>query len=161
MTKGTDTIRYQCTKTYDHDVSVAFRQWRADSHCKFIHGYALKIRVTFEGPLDERNWIVDFGGLKLFKTELEQRYDHKLLIAKDDPHLKVYESLMSIGIADVRTVEHIGIESFAKDILVLAEECLTAIRSSRKVPPETRVVSVEVWEHPGNSAKAIRDVQAS
>lgn len=160
MTKGTD-IRFQCTKTYDHDVSVAFRQWRADSHCKYIHGYALKIRVTFEGPLDERNWVVDFGGLKLFKKELEQRYDHKLLVAKDDPKLPTYMNLHEHKIADVRTVEHIGIESFAKDILVLAEECLTAIRDSRRVPRETRVVSVEVWEHPGNSAKAIRDVQAS
>lgn len=31
---------YQSTKTYGHDrgFSCAFRQWRADSHCRLIHG---------------------------------------------------------------------------------------------------------------------------
>ena len=36
--------------------STAFRQWRAThSHCKYIHGYALKFKVWFEGDLDEKN----------------------------------------------------------------------------------------------------------
>lgn len=152
---GTE-IKYQCTKTYDHNVSVAFRQWRADTHCKFIHGYALRIQVTFEGPLDHRNWVVDFGGLKLFKEELEHQYDHKLLIAEDDPNKSQLLSLHKIC-ADIRIVKAIGIEAFAKEILELAEECLHSIRGTRKVPKETKVVSVEVWEHPGNSAKAIRE----
>ena len=29
--------------------STAFRQWRADSHCKLIHGYALRFKVWFDG----------------------------------------------------------------------------------------------------------------
>ena len=34
---------HRATKTYGHDLglSVAFRQWRADSHCRYLHGYAI------------------------------------------------------------------------------------------------------------------------
>ena len=32
--------------------STAFRQHRADSHCRFIHGYALKFKVWFESKDD-------------------------------------------------------------------------------------------------------------
>ena len=34
------------------------------SHCKFIHGYALKFKVTFSGKLDDKNWGCDFIHLK-------------------------------------------------------------------------------------------------
>ena len=56
--------KFKSTKTYGHDLgfSAAFRQWRADSHCKYIHGYALAFRFEFEADeLDVRNWVVDFG----------------------------------------------------------------------------------------------------
>ena len=34
---------YRSSKTYGHEIglSAAFRQWRAQSHCRLIHGYAL------------------------------------------------------------------------------------------------------------------------
>ena len=44
--------------------STAFRQHKADSHCRFIHGYALRFKVWFDGELDNRNWVVDFGCFK-------------------------------------------------------------------------------------------------
>ena len=31
------------------------------SHCKFIHDYALKFKITFSGKLDDKNWVCDFG----------------------------------------------------------------------------------------------------
>ena len=61
--------RFYSAKIYLHATghSYAFRQWRADSHCNLIHGYALQFELKFGGELDERNWIVDFGGLKSLK----------------------------------------------------------------------------------------------
>ena len=45
--------------------STAFRQPRAESHCRYIHGYQLKAEVTFAcNELDNNNWVFDFGGLK-------------------------------------------------------------------------------------------------
>ena len=34
------------------------------AHCNLIHGYALQFEFLGGDELDERNWIVDFGGLK-------------------------------------------------------------------------------------------------
>ena len=78
--------KYISTKTYTHLGPVAYRQWRADSHCNLIHGYALSFHFEFEtNDLDARNWVVDFGGLKPLKGNLEDWFDHTLLVAQDDP----------------------------------------------------------------------------
>ena len=46
---------FKSTKLFD-GFSTCFRQWRAeDTHCKFLHGYAVSFRVWFKGELDERN----------------------------------------------------------------------------------------------------------
>ena len=47
--------RFYSGKTYSHATghSCAFRQWRADSHCNLIHGYALQFELKFGGELDE------------------------------------------------------------------------------------------------------------
>ena len=52
--------------------SCAFRQPKADSHCRFLHGYRLTAKFWFRASqLDKNNWVVDFGSLgylkKIFK----------------------------------------------------------------------------------------------
>ena len=87
------TKRYYSGKTYAHNTghSCAFRQWRADSHCNLIHGYALQFEFLFGGEeLDERNWIVDFGGLKPLKEWLKYMFDHTYLLASDDPEFETF-----------------------------------------------------------------------
>ena len=57
--------KYISSKTYKHLGPVAYRQWRAESHCNNIHGYALSFYFEFEAEtLDARNWVMDFGGLR-------------------------------------------------------------------------------------------------
>ena len=73
--------KYYSTKTYGHNIglSACFRQPNAHSHCKFLHGYSLQFKFTFScDSLDERNWVVDFGGLKPLKAWLENTFDHQL-----------------------------------------------------------------------------------
>jgi 6-pyruvoyl-tetrahydropterin synthase len=37
-------------------------------HCSLLHGYSIGIKLIFESEtLDDRNWVMDFGGLKAFK----------------------------------------------------------------------------------------------
>ena len=44
---------YKSTKLFD-GFSCCFRQWKAeDTHCKFLHGYGISFRVTFEGDLED------------------------------------------------------------------------------------------------------------
>lgn len=147
---------YLSTKTYGHELglSAAFRQWRAQSHCRFIHGYALSIKFTFQAEeLDERNWVVDFGGLKSLKGLLEDQFDHKLLVAEDDPELWAFKTLEANGLAQVRIVPATGCEAFAQLIYEVTETWL----KDAGFAPRCRLVSVEVREHGANSASYFRD----
>ena len=95
---------YFSTKTYGHNIglSACFRQPLAHSHCKLLHGYALQFKFTFGcEKLDERNWVVDFGGLKPLKAWLEDHFDHKVILDHNDPMLKNFEDLQSAGLCDI------------------------------------------------------------
>lgn len=144
-------MAYRSTKTFGHELglSAAFRQWRAESHCRLIHGYALSIKVTFEAEeLDVRNWVVDFGSLKSFKGMLENTFDHKLLVAEDDPMLGELVELQNCGLAQVVVVPATGCEAFAKLIYEYAQVWL----KDNGYSPRCKVVEVEVREHGANSA---------
>lgn len=142
---------YRSSKTYGHDIglSACFRQWRAESHCRLLHGYALSIHLEFEADeLDARNWVVDFGSLKHFKWELENTFDHKLLVAEDDPEKDLLCSLAGMGLADVVVVPATGCEAFAALIYSCAEGWLV----DNGYAPRVRMHHVTVREHGANSA---------
>lgn len=106
--------KFVSTKTYRQIGPVAYRQWRADSHCNLIHGYALSFHLEFESDtLDARNWVVDFGGLKPLKGLLEDWFDHTLLVAVDDPMRDELLHLGKIGLAKITEVEKTGCEGIA------------------------------------------------
>lgn len=144
-------MTYVSSKTYGHDIglSACFRQWRAQSHCRYLHGYALAIHLEFEAEeLDKRNWVVDFGSLKGFKSMLEHTFDHKLLVAEDDPEKDYLCSLAGLGLADVVVVEATGCEAFAKLIYEAAEIWL----KDNGYAPRVKMRLVTVREHGANSA---------
>jgi len=154
-------MAYQSTKTFGHELglSACFRQWRAESHCRLLHGYALSIKITFEADeLDSRNWVVDFGSLKSLKGLLEDTFDHKLIVAEDDPQLDDIRKLDTLGLAHVVVLPNVGCEAFAEMICGATDTWLDA----NGYAPRCRVVSVEVREHGANSAiyiNPLEDVQ--
>ena len=88
--------KYFSSKKYGHErgLSAAFRQWKADSHCRYMHGYSLEFEFKFDANrLDENNWFVDFGALKELELWLRNHFDHKTLVASDDPKLQKFEEL--------------------------------------------------------------------
>lgn len=142
---------YQSTKLYGHEVglSCCFRQHKAESHCRLLHGYAIAVKFTFEAEvLDERNWVVDFGGLKGLKQILEDNFDHTLLVAEDDPQRERLELLGHWGLARIVIVPKAGCEAFAEMIYHVAQQWL----HDAGFAPRCRVASVEVKEHGANSA---------
>lgn len=144
-------IMYSSTKTYGHEfgLSCAFRQWRAESHCKLIHGYALSVKFVFEADtLDSNNWVVDFGGMKSLKAVLEEHFDHKLLVASDDPMKEDLLCLAEKGVADIIIVDSCGCEKFSEMVYNLTNIWL----EDNKYKPRVRLTSVEVREHGANSA---------
>jgi 6-pyruvoyltetrahydropterin/6-carboxytetrahydropterin synthase len=138
---------YYSTKNYppSSGFSCVFRQWQADSHCKFLHGYALGFRFKFAAKhLDKNGWVMDFGGLKALKEALVERFDHRLVIAEDDPFLMDLKALHHMKAADVFVMHKVGCEAFARHMFGVASELLDTDR--------VRVVSCECYEHEGNSA---------
>lgn len=144
---------YESTKVIELG-SCAFRQWRAThSHCHKFHGYQLKAKFWFGGShLDEKNWIVDFGGLKDLKKELQDVFDHTLCAAKDDPQLDILLELEKAGACDLRIFdEGVGIERAAAACFRIATKHINRLTNGR-----CWVNKVEVFEHSDNSATYTR-----
>ena len=143
------------SKTYNHNIglSCAFRQWRAKhSHCRFMHGYALSVRLNFKGQLNDRNWVYDFGDLKFVKEFLQNTFDHKTVVAEDDPELETFQQLEEKGLIQLVILPHVGCEKFAEYICKQIAPTIQ-VNSNERV----KLMSVEVREHSGNSAIYIND----
>lgn len=152
---------YQSTKRYGHEqgLSATFRQHRALSHCNLLHGYALAFTLIFEAEaLDGRNWVVDFGALKAVKQGLVDGFDHKTVIAADDPLLPDFQRLAVAGGIDLAVVPDVGCEAFARSVYAwvaswLELHYLPSLKEAGIKPPHNlKLVSCECAEHGANSA---------
>lgn len=145
----------QSSKKYMHNLgySTVFRQWKASSHCRFPHGYALAFKLTFQcedDEVDECGWTQDFGGLKSVKNFLDETFDHTFISAEDDPELSTWKSLAERGLLQLRVIPAVGCENFAKYVFNRTQEILAGLTERNN--PKARLVSVKVSEHDANSA---------
>ena len=148
--------KFQSSKVFD-GFSTVFRQWKATTtHCRFVHGYGISFKVYFEGELDERNWVWDFGGMKRAKTKIDglspkawmdHMFDHTILVAEDDPHLEGFKTMNEQGVAQVRIIPATGAEKFAEYIFHKLNPFVQAETNGR-----VKVKQVEFREHGKNSA---------
>ena len=148
--------KFQSSKVFD-GFSTVFRQWRAkDTHCRFVHGYGISFKVYFEGDLDERNWVWDFGGMKRAKTKIDGKspkewmdymFDHTLIIAEDDPFLEAFKQMEESEVAQVRVIPATGAEKFAEYIYTKLNSFVQTETEGR-----VRVTKVKFAEHGKNAA---------
>ena len=148
--------KFQSSKVFD-GFSTVFRQWKATTtHCRFVHGYGISFKVYFEGELDERNWVWDFGGMKRAKTKIDGKspkewmdymFDHTLVIAEDDPYIKAFQQMDTAGVAQVRVIPATGAEKFAEYIYNKLNEFVNTETEGR-----VRVTKVKFMEHGKNAA---------
>ena len=130
--------------------STAFRQHKADSHCRFIHGYALRFKVWFDGELDNRNWVVDFGCFKRngVKDWFKHMFDHTTVVASDDPELSRFEEMDEKGLIQLRVIDDVGCEKFAEYVFEFLNEKIKEETNGR-----VKVYKVQCWEHGENMAE--------
>jgi 6-pyruvoyltetrahydropterin/6-carboxytetrahydropterin synthase len=139
--------KYQSTKLIELG-SCAFRQPKATSHCKFIHGYQLTAKVWLEAnELDEKNWVFDFGAFKELSKSLQDTFDHKLVIDKNDPAKPAFRELERYGAAEIIEMDGVGIEKFAQYVFEETDNYVK-YHSNKRV----WCGKVEVFEHEKNSA---------
>ena len=147
---------FRSTKKFD-GFSTVFRQWKANTtHCQYLHGYDVEFRITFEGELDERNWVWDFGGMKRAKNTIDgmmpkdwmdYMFDHTFVVAEDDPFKESFLKMDEAGVAQVRVVPAVGAERFAEFVYHKVNKFVKAETEGR-----VRVVRVEFMENHKNSA---------
>ena len=155
---------FTSTKVFD-GFSCCFIQWKANTtHCQYLHGYGVSFKVWFEGDLDERNWVWDFGGMKRAKTKIDGKspkewmdymFDHTVLVAEDDPMRMDFEMMHNDqnrgkqynGPMRIRIVPATGAEKFAEFIYNKLNKFVKEETNNR-----VRVQKVEFREHNKNSA---------
>ena len=148
--------KFQSSKVFD-GFSTVFRQWKATTtHCRFVHGYGISFKVYFEGELDDRNWVWDFGGMKRAKTLIDGKspkawmdymFDHTLIVAEDDPELKAFQQMGTAGVAQVRVIPATGAEKFAEYIYTKLNKFVDTETEGR-----VKVTKVKFMEHNKNAA---------
>ena len=149
-------MKHQSSKVFD-GFSTVFRQWRAkETHCSYLHGYGISFKVTFEGQLDHRNWVWDFGGMKRAKTQIDgmspkawmdYMFDHTVIVAEDDPGMGGWETMNKLGIIQLRVIEATGAEKFAEYIFNKLNPFVQEETDGR-----VKVTKVKFMEHGKNAA---------
>jgi len=147
---------YKSRKKFD-GFSTCFRQWRANTtHCQYLHGYDVEFEVTFEGDLDHRNWVWDFGGMKRANNLIEGRqpkewmeymFDHTVVVAEDDPAMADFVDLDARGVIQLRVVKAVGAEKFAEYLYHKLNDFVQLETEGR-----VKVVKVKFMENHKNSA---------
>jgi len=76
-----------------HDFSAGHRVVGHENKCRWLHGHNYRVTFFCEAEeLDGVGRVIDFGVIKSKLCEwLERRWDHKFLIWKDDPMLKLLQ----------------------------------------------------------------------
>ena len=148
--------KFISTKVFD-GYSTVFRQWKAETtHCKFLHGYGVSFKLWFQGDLDERNWVWDFGGMKRAigkidgkspKDWFDYMFDHTFVVANDDPYKDSFLKMGEVGVARVRIVDSVGAERFAEFIYKKVNPFIVEETKGR-----VKIIRVEFKEHGKNSA---------
>tara|TARA_R110001606_G_scaffold130142_1_gene265217 strand:+ start:175 stop:639 length:465 start_codon:yes stop_codon:yes gene_type:complete len=148
--------KFQSSKVFD-GFSTVFRQWKAETtHCRYVHGYGISFKIYFEGELDERNWVWDFGGMKRANTKIDGKtpkawmdymFDHTIIVAEDDPFIKAFLQMDEAGAAQVRIIPATGAEKFAEYIYNKVDAFVKEETQNR-----VKVVKVKFMEHGKNAA---------
>tara|TARA_R110000782_G_scaffold42045_1_gene95876 strand:+ start:1823 stop:2287 length:465 start_codon:yes stop_codon:yes gene_type:complete len=148
--------KFQSSKIFD-GFSTVFRQHNAkETHCRFVHGYGISFKIYFEGELDDRNWVWDFGGMKRAKTLIDGKqpkeyfdfmFDHTLIVAEDDPYAQAFSQMHEAGVAQVRFIPATGAEKFAEFIYNKVNPFVLEETNNR-----VRVIKVKFMEHGKNAA---------
>ena len=149
--------KFRSTNLFD-GFSTCFRQWKANTtHCQYLHGYGVSFKLWFEGDLDERNWVWDFGGMKRAKGKIDgmspkewfdYMFDHTVIIAEDDPQLdKYFRKLDRNGTIQLRVIPAAGAEKFAEFIYNKVNPFIEEETEGR-----VKLARVEFREHSKNTA---------
>ena len=72
----------------------------AGHRCETLHGHNYRASIFIEGGLEPDSWfVVDFAAVKKLMRGLTAELDHKVLLPRDNPKLKIAEDNGSVRVA--------------------------------------------------------------
>jgi 6-pyruvoyltetrahydropterin/6-carboxytetrahydropterin synthase len=139
--------KYRSTKSF-WNYPCAHRQWKHDGHCRFVHGYSRSFHFLFEAyQLDTTGFVMDFSGLKVIKSWLDENFDHTLLLNADDPLLDMFRAIEAQDGAKIVIVPSgVSMEGTAKWVYDTWAPLIHEQSNG-----EVRLIQVEVRENDKNS----------
>ena len=73
-----------------HDISCGHRVYGHESKCAHLHGHNYRVHFKVVGDLDRIGRVMDFSVIKeKLCMWLEDNWDHKFLLWKDDPAVEL------------------------------------------------------------------------
>lgn len=137
------------TATRYHDFSTGHRVYGHESKCSHLHGHNYRVHFTIEAnQLDTVGRVLDFSVIKDLLCEwLEENWDHKFLVFKDDPFSCTLKELDPEGTVVVNfnpTAENMG--RYLIDVVGPAQLSGTNAKLISVNIEETRKCSVTVEE---------------
>lgn len=139
---------YTSTKFYKEIGPCAYRNWKSDSECYKLHGYDRSFNFVFAcSNLDKQGFVVDFGGLKEVKRQLEYWFDHTVILQSDDPMVRTMRKLEAMGHLVLRTFPLISCEGLAEFVGEYVDHIL-----QEKDKGRSWVISCEMIEAEKNSS---------
>ena len=147
-------MKYKSSKRFG-PITTGHRQWRDKGHCSYVHGYGRYVRLTFEATeLDERGWVMDFGDLRDVKSWIESEWDHRTLIAADDPVIPELKALEKVGGINLNILPKGYLPGIEESCRYLYDKLNPMIQ--RKTNNRVEITLVEIWETEKNQAEYIR-----
>ena len=147
-------MKFKSTKRFG-PITTGHRQWRDEGHCSYIHGYGRHVRLTFEAStLDKCGWVMDFGDLKDVKNWIEDEWDHRVLIAVDDPLIPQLKELEEVGGINLNILPEGYYPGIEESCRYLYDKLSPMIQ--RKTNNRVVITRVEIWETEKNQAEYVR-----
>ena len=153
--------RYKVRVTKDRLVfcSGHFISYEGDK-CERLHGHNYRAAIEIEGPLDANRYVFDFIALKQRTQAILDELDHRMMLPRNNPHIRVEEGAQSVhvryrdrewlfprGDCVLLPIENTTVEQLARYI---GGRLLADLQTQHGYVPE--ILRVEVEESPGQSA---------
>ena len=82
-----------------HDISCGHRVYGHEGKCRHFHGHNYRVHFHVTGNMDSVGRVLDFGVIKSkLCIWLEENWDHKMLLWKNDPLLAELQALDPDGV---------------------------------------------------------------
>jgi len=139
-----ETQMYTSTKYFKELGPCAYRNWRSNTDCYLLHGYARSFRFVFGArTLDAQGFVVDFGGLKEVQRQLKAWFDHTVILQSDDPLVHVFEELSQLGHLRLVTFPLISSEGLAQWVGEYVHEFLQHATDGRAWVEQCEMIEAE------------------